>query len=232
MMNSMFAAVVVLPGIAVLTDIYVDKTSPNCVAADGSQAAPFCTIQQALGVAASGDTIRVAPGTYVENLTWPVRNVELVGTAGAAVTIVDGNGAGSVVVIPVGATATIDGVTLSNGTATVGAGVFSQGTLTLRNSTVSGNLSQAAYYAAGAGVRSQGDLTLINSTISGNTAPASDADAPNDLSGGRELLAALVEHRLELTLDLEREGVPRTLPGAKVDDDVVGERSEISAAHH
>ncbi len=165
----MLSAVLVLPGIAVLTDIYVDKANPNCVAATGSQAAPFCTIQQALGVAANGDTIRVAPGTYVENLTWPVRNVELVGTAGAAVTIVDGNGAGSVVVIPVGATATIDGVTLSNGTATVGAGVFSQGTLTLRNSTVSGNLSQAAYYAAGAGVRSQGDLTLINSTISGNT---------------------------------------------------------------
>lgn len=115
----------------------------------------------------SGDTVRVAPGTYVENLAWPVGNVELLGTSGAAVTIVDGNDAGSVVVIPVGATATIDGVTLRNGTASTGAGIHNKGTLTLRNSTVTGNLCLDGY--GGAGIRSQGSLTLINSTVSGNS---------------------------------------------------------------
>ncbi|MBL8801118.1 MAG: right-handed parallel beta-helix repeat-containing protein [Planctomycetes bacterium] len=101
-------------------------------------------------------------------MVWPVSDVELVGTAGAAVTIVDANLTGAVVNIPLGATATIHGVTLRNGQTTtgVGAGIHNAGTLTLRNSTVSGN--KCFDGNGGVGILSSGSLTLINSTVSNN----------------------------------------------------------------
>jgi len=169
MTSSMLSLMLALPGVVFLTDIYVDRTNPNCGAATGTQAAPFCTIQQALGIAANGDTIRVAPGTYLENLNWANADVSLIGTAGAATTIVDGGANGSVVIVPLGASATINGVTLRNGSAVAGGGVNNSGTLTLLNSTVSGNVCTGGYYGAGGGINTAGDLTLINTTVSGNT---------------------------------------------------------------
>ena len=169
MTSSTLSLMLVLPGVVFLTDIYVDKTNPNCGAATGSQAAPFCTIQQALGIAASGDTIRVAPGTYFENLTWPSADVSLIGAAGAAITTVRGSANGSVVIVPSGATATIDSVEIRSGSAVAGGGVNSAGTLTLLNSTVSGNVCAGSYNSAGAGIHSTGDLTLINTIVRNNT---------------------------------------------------------------
>ncbi len=159
-----------LPGLLLLTDIFVDKSNPNCAAANGTQAAPFCTINQALAIAASGDTIRVAPGTYNENLFWANIDVSIIGTAGAAVTIVDGGANGSVAIVPPSTTAVIEGLTLRNGSATQGGGINSRGALTLRNSTVSGNVCTGGYYGAGGGIASTGSLTLVNTTVSNNSA--------------------------------------------------------------
>lgn len=58
----------------------------------------FPTIQAGLNAAASGDIVLVAPGTYFENLIWPVtNNVKLRGASGSANTIIDGGGTGRVV---------------------------------------------------------------------------------------------------------------------------------------
>ena len=81
-----------------LTDWFVDRNNPNCATGNGSQAAPFCDIGDAVQAAADGDTIRIAPGTYVQNLSLS-KDLALIGTSGKAVTIVDGNDAGSVVSI-------------------------------------------------------------------------------------------------------------------------------------
>ncbi len=62
MTKSLLSLMWAFPGVVCLTDMYVDKTDPNRGSAKGSQAAPRCTIQQALGSAVSGDTVRVAPG--------------------------------------------------------------------------------------------------------------------------------------------------------------------------
>ena len=63
-------------------------------------------------------------------------------------------------------TVAISGLTVSNGN--VGGGIFNSGTLTLTNSTVSGNKSSA--FGGGVFNQNSGTLTLTNSTVSGNTA--------------------------------------------------------------
>ena len=72
-----------------------------------------------------------------------------------------------------GGAATLDALTITNGYANAGGGVFvgSGATLDLANSTVSGNSA----YISGGGLYNSGTSTLTNSTISGNSA---------DLSGG------------------------------------------------
>lgn len=70
-------------------------------AGNGSSAAPFGTIQQALGAAQPGDTITIAAGTYAESLT-TVR----AGAAGAPITIQAAPG-GAVIVTKAGRVLTV-----------------------------------------------------------------------------------------------------------------------------
>ena len=69
------------------------------------------------------------------------------------------------------ATVTIAGLTVSNGSPTGdnGGGILNSGTLTLNNSTVSGN-SASSVGAVGGGIRNAGTLIINNSTIDGNSA--------------------------------------------------------------
>jgi predicted outer membrane repeat protein len=75
-------------------------------------------------------------------------------------------------------TLTLNNSTLSNNSAPLGGAIFSDGTLTLNNSTVANNF---ANYNGG-GVNNYGQLTLISSTISGNT--AGNATSTNTNGGG------------------------------------------------
>jgi hypothetical protein len=81
-----------------------------------------------------------------------------------------------------GGTLTLINSTVSGNTASgsnvLGGGIFNGGTLTLNNSTVSGNTATDANVLGG-GILNQGSLTLTDSTVSGNT--ATDA---NVLGGG------------------------------------------------
>jgi len=56
--------------------------------------ADYATIQEALDSALDGDTILVSPGTYFENLAWPigVRDLKLLSSHGAEQTVLDGTG--------------------------------------------------------------------------------------------------------------------------------------------
>ena len=65
-----------------------------------------------------------------------------------------------------GGTLTLTNSTVSGNIGSLGGGIFIGGTATLSNSTVSGNNSRGN----GGGIRSDGTVTLSNSTVSGNTA--------------------------------------------------------------
>ena len=162
-----------LMAVLLITDWFVDKNNANCGATgNGTQGAPFCDIGDAVQAAASGDTIRIAPGTYVENLTLD-KKLTLIGTAGRAVTIVDGNDAGSVVSVQgsPGPTlmVTLQGLTLRNGTAAKGGGIHvsSYASATLSNATVSGNVATQA--GGGAYVAYYGGISFTNCEVSGNS---------------------------------------------------------------
>lgn len=121
---------------APVADLFVDAGAANCAQADGSAAAPVCTITQAVALAQPGDTIRIAPGLYSENLVLTF-DLELIGSAGAPVTTIDGGGSGSVVDVTSAITVLIDGLTLQGGSALSGGGVdVPTGSLTLTDSVI------------------------------------------------------------------------------------------------
>ena len=130
------------------------------------------TIGHAISLASSGDSIIVAPATYTENLTIGL-SLNVIGS-GASTTIIDGNAAGAVLTIPTAsAQVTLSNITIRNGgLTTFGGGIDNWGTLTINNTTVSGNLAfqrrnQPGY---GGGIYNHGRATINNSTISGNRA--------------------------------------------------------------
>jgi hypothetical protein len=86
----------------------------------------------------------------------------------AGVTVSGGGQDGGVFSIGRLVTASISGLTFSNGSASIGGGVFNNGTLTLTGCTVSYNDS-VGYEAYGGGVFNRGTLTLTNCTVSGNS---------------------------------------------------------------
>jgi hypothetical protein len=119
------------------------------------------TIGHAISLAHSGDSIKVAAATYSENLTIGF-SLKIIGS-GAVTTIIDGGGIGTVVSISnASAHVALSMVTIRNGS---GGGIINGGTLTISNSTISGN---AAFF--GGGIFNSGTLTISNSTLSGNTA--------------------------------------------------------------
>jgi len=89
-----------------------------CMAATIHVPADYTKIQDAIFYAKTGDTIVVAPGTYVENINFNGKAVTVTSSGGAGATVIDGNMAGSVVcfVSGEGLTSVLDGFTLTNGT--------------------------------------------------------------------------------------------------------------------
>jgi hypothetical protein len=152
------------------TSWYVDgvngNDADNCL-----EAQTACkTIGHTISLASSGDSIIVAPATYIENLTIGI-SLNLIGS-GARTTIIDGGGKGTVVsVLNATANVTLSQLTLQNGTPS---GIANAGVLALTNSTVRNNYvyrNCVNYcFGAGAGIRNVGGrLNVVNSTINNNS---------------------------------------------------------------
>lgn len=168
-------------------DIYVDLQSLNCATGTGTAASPVCSIGAAIAIAAPGDRVLIAPGTYFEELVIPIE-LDLVGTGGADVTIIDGgmnSGTASVVTIPNAVAVTVDGLTIQNGVAPVGGGISFTGSLAIVNSEITNNTA----VDAGAGIYANADtafLTVENSSITLNR-------CPTGIGGGVSLQQASAE---------------------------------------
>ena len=110
----------------------------ECVECSVWVPADAASVSDALAVTGDGGVVCVSPGTYVENIDLPCGGVSLVGVAGAALTIFDGNGADSVIRLAAcpGQTTRIEGFTVTHGDASSGGGVYVQdATVTLADMT-------------------------------------------------------------------------------------------------
>jgi hypothetical protein len=152
------------------TTWYVDgvhgNNSNNCM----SSLTACKTIGHAISLASSGDSIMVAGATYYEHLT--IRfSLRIIGS-GATTTIIDGRRVARVVTIPnASASVTLSRVTVRNGLARTGGGIYNAGILTITTSIISGNQAQGniEHFANGGGIYNTGTLAIRTSTVSGNS---------------------------------------------------------------
>jgi predicted outer membrane repeat protein len=149
------------------------SAAPLTVCESGPPTCDYKHIQEAVDAARSGDKIEIAAGTYDGHLEVP-------GGGTATRLTLQGAGAGQTTIkrssatISSGVSATITGVTIAgpnpfpHGCCGSNGGIVNRGTLTLNDSTVSGNL---ASHVEGGGIRNEGGtVTLNNSTVSDNAA--------------------------------------------------------------
>ncbi len=188
-------------GAVQLQTLFYVSTSGADNSTCGPAATPCQTIGHAISLAPSSGTIRIAAGTYTENLSFG-KALTLQG-AGANQTIIDGGQNGSVLTLNSGAGgSTVSGLTIRNGKSNnSGGGVYnpSNTSLTLANSIISGNgadhggsigndstlLITATTVSTntatfGGGVDNRGALTVVNSTLSGNSAPSNGGALDNE----------------------------------------------------
>jgi len=129
----------------------------------------FPTIQSAINAASNGDTVLVAPGTYVENINFSGKAITLTSSSGPAVTIIDGNHNGTVVTFNHSETASsvLSGFTIQNGLQDggFGAGI----TVSSASPTITSNVIARNHAAAAIGIYVNGGSPLItNNTITNN----------------------------------------------------------------
>ena len=119
----------------------------------------------------SGDSIKVAAGTYTENIDYGGKNLVIISTAGRATTIIDGNQSGSVVKFINGedSTAVLMGFTITNGAAENGGGIhLDQSSPSLYDLTVSQNTASSS--GGGIYCYDQSSPILKNSSVVNNSA--------------------------------------------------------------
>ena len=147
----------------------------------------YPTIQAAINAASSpGDTVIVAADTYYENIIFPPgKTITLVSENGAASTVIDGGNSGTVVTFAPGSNSTLDGFTITNGTAENGGGVLVSGcnepdpancavfTATITNCIITGNQASAG---GGISCGRYSKPVITNSIIEYNSITGSDIE--------------------------------------------------------
>jgi hypothetical protein len=138
------------------------------------------SIQKAVDSANNGDTIKVWPGLYKENVHVPV-SVTIQGS-GALWTIVDGQQKDSVFEVGSysGAVVTLSDMTIRNGKKNEGGGINNVGHLTVNRCNIIKNTANFE----GGGIYNGGTLNLNNVLITDNTAGESSVVTSGEDGGG------------------------------------------------
>jgi hypothetical protein len=128
-----------------------------------------------------------APSTITLGSALPTvsSEVSIVGPGPGQLTV---SGANARRVFNFSATASLSGVTITEGKEVEGAGIENNGTLSLDQVAVVGNVAVeeggSSTFPEGGGIRSNGDLTLTRSTVSGNSVIGSGGTNQNGPEGG------------------------------------------------
>ncbi len=143
--------------------------------------------RQGIDAAVNGDTVLVAPGTYVENIDFIGKAITVISEQGPEVTIIDGGSPsipdiGSVVTFEngEGPDSSLEGFTLTNGTGSLfpgqgynGGGVFTHfSSPTITGNIITGNLLLYDYSHGGGIFANNASPTITGNTIHGNQAAA------------------------------------------------------------
>lgn len=145
--------------------------------------ADYPRIQQGIIGSVDGDTVLVQPGTYVENINFDGHNIVLGSlflttgdTSYISQTIIDGDSAGSVIRLENGedGTAVVTGLTLRNGFAMNGGGIYCSGSHpSILQNIITGNhalSSGGGIYIGNSPIIPVGSQKINNNIISQNTA--------------------------------------------------------------
>ena len=142
-----------------------------CTSCDLSVPEDFGTIQEAIDAAITGDLVCVLPGTWFETIDFEGKALHLLGAGGAASTVIDGLGLGSVVTFDdgEGSSAVLEGFTITGGDATEGGGIHIGlgSSPSLVSLVVTGN---SAATGGGISVFGSSSPSLVGVEVVGNTA--------------------------------------------------------------
>jgi hypothetical protein len=164
--------------------IYVNGTTGNdgwtglCETWDGGTCGPKKTIQAGIDAAADGDTVLIADGTYTgtgnKNLDYYGKLITVRSANGPETCIIDceTSGQGFCFHSGEGPEAVLEGVTITNGYAAEGAGVYCWcSSPTIRGNRIDGN---AAGYGGGIYCESS-SVSIVDNIVAGNTADTQGA---------------------------------------------------------
>ena len=125
-------------------------------------------ISNAVSSASAGDTLNLSAGTYYEHDIIIDKNLNITGpvTTGEPTAVIDAQQQGRIFYINSGVTVNIQYLTITNGTATSGGGIYNYyGTCTITDSTITKNFANY-----GGGIYNTGTCTVTGSIINNNTA--------------------------------------------------------------
>jgi Right handed beta helix region len=136
------------------------------------------SLRAELALAQNGDTIVFSPKAYgtITLTSGPLEvatGVSIEGS-GAGKLTVSGDDSSNVFDVDKGVTASISGLTITDGVSPnfyEAGGIFNQGTLTLTDAVVTGNSAPPGTYAGAGGIENAGTMTIADSTISHNYGP-------------------------------------------------------------
>jgi autotransporter-associated beta strand protein len=167
-----------------------DRITPTTFVVTDTSDSPLDanSLRYAVNNATNNDSITFSlPAASVIMVSSPLEittNIAIVGP-GAADLAVDGGGSVQVFNIASGASVNMSGLTVQNGNASSGGGIFNAGFLTLSDATVSNNSA-----SWGGGIANQGTLTLNNDSVCWNWDSEGDGGGDIDNASGATLNAA------------------------------------------
>ena len=155
----------------------VDANPGNGVSDDGTGKSTLRAAVMEANATVGDNVIRLRPGRYTLSIGGEGEDDAQTGDlditdnltirgAGAEKTTIDAAALDRVFHVLPGGTLNVSGVTITNGSAEFGGGIFNAGTLTVTESTVQGNSTGGT----GGGIATEGTTTITQSTLSGNSA--------------------------------------------------------------